>query len=74
MVNLTVVLELGNIVYRGFDSENETELVIHLDGECTHVVFYPRSENAGIEVISHFALVVPVEFPPQEGGDVIRLD
>ena len=32
---------------------------------------FPGSEDAGIEVISHFALVVPVEFLSQKRGDVL---
>jgi hypothetical protein len=31
-----------------------------------------RSENAGIEVVSHVALVVAVELSAQKGGDVLR--
>jgi len=31
-----------------------------------------RSENAGIEVVSHVALGVTVELSAQEGGDVLR--
>ncbi|GFP33625.1 hypothetical protein HKBW3S42_01962, partial [Candidatus Hakubella thermalkaliphila] len=30
-------------------SEKEAELVIHLDGDCTHVGFYHRSENGRVK-------------------------
>lgn len=70
-VDLPVVPELRNVVRRGLDAQNEPELVIHLDGECTHTVLYFGSLDAGVKFVSHFALVIPMEFRSQESGDIL---
>jgi len=68
-----VVLKEGDIVYRGLDSEYETEFVVHLYGNRTHGVFYPGSLDSGVEVISHLSFIALVKLSSEEGGDVFRL-
>ena len=74
-LNLAVVPELGDVVGGRLDPQHDPELVVHLDGHCTHLVLDSRAENACVEVVAYLALVVSVElFLPQEGGDVLRFD
>jgi len=69
-----VVLEEGDIIYGGLDSEDETKFVVHLDGNRTHGVFDPGSLNPGVEVISHLTLITLMKLSAEEGGDILRLD
>jgi hypothetical protein len=38
------------------------------------VVLDSRPENPVVESIAHFALVLPVEFSSQKGGDIVGFD
>lgn len=71
LVDFPIVLELGDIVNRGLNTQDQTKLIIHLDRECTHLVLYSGSQYAGIEIVPHFALIIPVELLSQEGGDIL---
>ena len=66
------MLELRDVVRRGLDPEDDSELVVHLDGRSAHLVLDPCFLNAGVEVIAQFALVVGVQLSAQEGGDILR--
>jgi hypothetical protein len=68
------VLEKGDIQHRGFDPQDQPELVVHLDRHQPHSVFDARPLNARVEPVAHLILVVAVQFPAQESGDVVRLD
>ena len=68
------MFELRDVVGRGLDPEDESELVVHLDGSSAHMVLDPCSLNAGVEVVAQVALVVGVQLPAQEGGDILRFD
>jgi hypothetical protein len=46
---LAAVPEKGNIVARGLDPQDEPELVVHFDGNRTHVVFDPGALDAGMK-------------------------
>jgi hypothetical protein len=69
---LAVVLEEGDIHHRGLDPQDQPELVVHLDRHRPHGVLDARSLNARIEPVTHLILVVAVQFPAQESGDVVR--
>ena len=66
------MLELRDVVGRGLDAEDASELVVHLDGGSAHVVLDPCSLNAGVEIVAHVVLVVAVKLSAQEGGDILR--
>ena len=71
---LTVVFEKGNVVDRGFDARDERELVVNLDGNRSHGVLDTGAFNAIVEAVSHFVLIVAVEFASKAGGDGIGFD
>ena len=73
-LDFSIVPELGDIVGGCFNPQDDPELVVHLNGDRTHMVLDSRAKNACVEVVAHFALVVSMEFLPQEGGDVLRFD
>ena len=74
MFYLAVVLEKGQVIDRGFDAQDEAELVVEFQRDRPHGVFDPRSFDAGVKAIAHLALELWHEFLAQEGGDVIGLD
>jgi len=47
--------------------QDDPELIVHLDGDRTHMALDSRTENSCIEFVANFILVVPVEFMPQAG-------
>src|SRR4030042_5523563 len=61
LVHLPIGLELRNVIHGSLDTQHLAEFVIHLDGNCTHVVTYSGSLDTGIKVIAYFALIIPVE-------------
>lgn len=69
----TVVLEKGYIIYGGLNSKDETEFVVHFDGNRPHGVFDPGTFNSRVEVVAHLVLVTVIELSAQKGGYVIRL-
>lgn len=69
-----VVLEEGNVVHRGLDSKNQTEFIVHLDGNRTHAVFDPSPLDSGVEGISHLTFILLVELSSEESCDVLGLD
>jgi hypothetical protein len=71
--HLSVVLEKSDIVDRGFDAQDDPKLVVHFYGNMTHVVLNPGSLDTSMKVVSHFTLVVSVEFATEERGNVIGL-
>lgn len=74
MVDFPEVAEVTDIVDGGFDTQDDAELIVHLYSDRTHVVLYSRPENAGVKLVAHFALVIPMEFLPQESGDILRFN
>jgi hypothetical protein len=71
LIDLPKGLKLGNIIDCGFDTQYETEFVVHLDGICTHMVTDASPFKAGIKVVADFALVIQMEFCAQKGSDVV---
>ncbi len=74
MFYLAVVLEKGQVVDRGFDAQDEAELVVELEGNRPHGVFDPRAFDADVETVAHLAFELRHQLLAQEGGDVVRLD
>lgn len=75
VMNVPILAEEGNIINGGFNSQDELELVIHLDRDRPHAVFDAATFQTHIEAITHLALVAAVNtFAAQEGGNVIRFD
>src|SRR5579875_2535161 len=68
-----VALKKGNVVYGDLDSQNLSELVVHLDRDRSHGVFDPRAFDAGVEPVAHLPLVERAELATQEGGEVVGL-
>ena len=50
---LAVVLEKGDIHHRGFDPQDQPELVVHLDRHRPHGVLDARPLDARIEPVAH---------------------
>src|ERR1700681_4720364 len=73
MFYLAVVLEEGQIVDRGLDPQDQSELVVELQRNRSHGVFDPCALDADVETIAHFALVLDAESPSQKGGNVVGL-
>jgi len=69
-----VVLEEGDVIDGGLDSENQAELIVHLDGNRTHAVFDPGSLDSCVEGISHLAFILIVKLSSEESCDVLGLD
>ncbi len=69
-----VVLEEGDVVGRGFDPEDQPELVVHLQAGPAHVMFDPGAVNPGVEVRADLALVERVQGPAEEGAHVLSFD
>jgi hypothetical protein len=59
------VVEKVDVTDCGLDPDDETELVVHLDGRGAHMMFDAGSFDARVKVISHFVLVVAVELAPE---------
>jgi hypothetical protein len=57
---LAVVPEKGDVDNRGFDPQDQPELVVHLNRYRPHGVFDARPFDARIEPVSHLVLVVAV--------------
>lgn len=74
MFYLTVVFKKGDVIDGGFDAKDERELVIHLDGNRSHGVFDTSAFDANVETVSHFVLIVAVEFAAEKSGDVVGFD
>jgi hypothetical protein len=55
---LAVVLQKGQIVDRGLDPEEESELVVELQRDRPHRVLDPRSFYADVEAFAHLAFVL----------------
>ena len=56
--HLSVVPEKGRIIDRGFDSQNKTVLVVHLDGHLIHVMFDACSLNTRIQIIAALTFIL----------------
>lgn len=68
-----VVLEKGNVVHRGLDSQDQPEFVVHLERDGSHGVFDSGPFDANVEPVAHLPLVERTQLAAQEGGDVIGL-
>jgi len=71
---LAVVLEKGNVIYSGFNAQDEGEFVVHLDGNGSHGVFDAGSLDARVEIVADLILVVFLKLSAEESGNVFRLD
>jgi hypothetical protein len=74
VLHLAVVLEEGNVVDRSLDAQNETELIVHFDGERSHLMLDARAEPAFVEAITHLALVVAIQLAAEESGNICGFD
>ena len=63
---LAVVLEEGDVHHRGFDPQDQPELVVHLDRHRPHGVLDARPLDARIKPVAPLVLVVAVQFPAQD--------
>ena len=73
MFHLAVVPEEARIVNRGLDPQNEAELVIDFQRDWPPGVFDSRSFHPDMEAVAHLAFVLRAQFPPEKGGNVVRL-
>ncbi len=64
MLDLTVLLEEGHIVDRGFNPQEDIELVIQFDGHRPHLVLQASAQPAFVKTITHLILVIAVQFAP----------
>ncbi len=74
--NLAAVLEESDVVGGRLDTQDDPQLVVHLDRHPAHVVLDAGVEvlDAGVEIIADLGLHVPVQLLAQEGRHVARLD
>ena len=70
VLNLAVLFEEGDIRRGGFDAQDNVELVVHLDGDGTHLMLDTRTQKTHVEAIAHFSLVVAVQLATQERGNI----
>jgi len=74
-----VVAEPTGVIGRGFDAQDEADLIVHLDGTGAHMMFDPGPLDTSLEVVPDFLGVVGGEFisASQKGrhlGGLARLD
>jgi len=74
MFHLPVVFEKTDIINGCFDTQNDPQLVIHLNRDGTHVMLNPSPFDSSVEIIADLSLIGPVELPSQEGGHLLRFD
>ena len=74
MVYLAIVPEKRDIVHHGLDTQDETELVVHFDGDGSHLVLEAPAEPALVEAIPHLALVIATQLAAEEGGNICGFD
>ena len=74
LFHVAVVLEEGDIVGGALDARDDAGLVVELEAGGTHVMADAGALDAGGEVVADLALVVGVEFVPEEGGDMLGFD
>jgi len=70
----SVVLKKRNIIGDRLNAKNQTELVIHLDGNRSHPMFDTGPLTPRVEGITHFILIAAVEFTTEERGDILGFD
>ena len=71
---LAVVRKKGDIVDRGLDAQDETELVVHLQAHRPQGVFDPCPLNTEVEAVPQFVLIIPVQLLAQERGHMLGFD
>src|SRR3989304_5415683 len=74
MLHLAIMLEEGNIIDGCLNAQDETELIVHFDGERSHLMLDARAEPTLIEAIPHLALVVAIEFTSKKSGNICGFD
>jgi hypothetical protein len=74
MFHLAVVLEEGNVIGRGFQTQHPTELVVHLDRYLAEVVFDAGALDARREAAAEFLRQLRRDLLAQETGDLLGLD
>ena len=70
--DLEEMVAIDAMINKANEQQDQPELVVHLDRHRSHGVFDARPFDARIEPVAHLVLVVAVELPAQEGGDVVR--
>ena len=74
MLHSSVLLKEVDLVHRCFNTQNDIELVIHLDAYRPHLMLQPCSQPPFVETIAYLVLVVAMQFAPQKGGNVSGFD
>lgn len=69
-----VVLEEGDVIDGGLDSKNQTELIVHFDGNRAHAMFDPSSLDSCVEVVAHLAFILVVKLSSEKSCDILWLD
>jgi len=74
MFHPSVVFKERDIISYSLNTKDDTELVIHLDGNFAHSMFNASSLDPRVKVIAHFILIAAVEFTAKECGNILGLD
>ena len=74
MFHPPVVLEKGNVVAEGLNSQHAAELIVHLDAAGTHVVWQAVAFLTGRKLRAKFTIVTRMEAFAQKHGHVVRFD
>ena len=74
MLYLAILLEEGHIVDRRLNSQDLIELIVHFDRDWSHLVLDACADPAFVKAITHFTLVVAIEFTSKKSGNVCGFD
>jgi hypothetical protein len=72
--HLPAVFEKAHIVDGRLNTQDDPQLVIHLNRHGPHVMLNPSPFDSSMEIIADLSLIGPVEFPSQEGRYLLGFD
>jgi hypothetical protein len=74
MFHFAVVLEAGDVVGGGLQTQDKRELVVHLDRRLAETVLDARAFDAGGEPAGDLLSQLRGDLVAKKGGDVLGLD
>ncbi len=74
MFHLSVVFKKTDVVNRCLNAQNDSQLVIHLNRNRTHMMFDSSSFDSGVEMIANLSLIASVKLSSQKGRDLLGLN
>ena len=74
VLHLAVLLEEGDVVDRGLDAQDDTELVVHFERHPVHLMLDACAQQPNVEAIAHLSLIVAMQLAPQKSSDIGGFD